>query len=102
MNITNFPSFKPSFKKLKLNAKKRYSMQFYHHDFNSEPFLHVDAYAQFVRMEEISEHGLIITIITPDTLITFSEKNHSTNISGDSVVFSSKHDDETYCIIDFI
>lgn len=101
MKITNFPAFTPSFNKLIENQEKRFLIEFYHYDFNSEPFLYTDCYVQDIIMEKVPEHGLIITIFTPYTTISLSERNHFTNISDEAVVFSSKHDDESYCIINF-
>ncbi|WP_337970215.1 hypothetical protein [Virgibacillus salexigens] len=103
--VTNLPAFKSSFKKLKekeSNSLLKMNMEFYHHDFQSEPFLHVEAPVESIFMEHVEEHRNIISILTSETTFTFSEKNYNTNISNDVVVFSSKNDEQTYCIIEFI
>jgi hypothetical protein len=104
-NITNFPAFTSSYKKLKEESENkllRIFIEFYHHDFQSEPFMYLEGSVQTISMEEIEEHGKVINIITSETILSFTERNYHTNISGDAVVFSSKDDNETYCIIEFI
>lgn len=99
--VANFPSFIPSYKQLKENEHKQFSIAFYHHDCGSEPTIHISDYAESIRLDDDEEYGKIIEIHTPETFMTFTEKNHLTNLSNDDVVFSSKHDDETYWIIEF-
>ena len=105
MNIKQFNSFDTSYKRLKeklSNSLLKISLEYYHHDFQSEPFLLIDAYPENIRIKELEEHGKIILITTKETMVTFTEKNYNTNLSNDSVVFYSKFDEETYCIIQFI
>lgn len=84
------------------NDLTKVNIEFYHHDFQSEPFLHLEASVKNVSIEQVEEHGKVISILTPETLFSFSERNYHTNLSNDDVVFSSKKDDETYCLISFI
>lgn len=78
----------------------KFFIESYHHDSNGEPFLHIGAYPDRVRLEYTDDEGLLILIITPETTLTFIGKNHNTNISNGTVVFSSKHDDETHTFIE--
>ena|SRR5690625_826824 len=104
-NITTFPAFISSYKKLEeLNRNKALNIfiQLYHYDDQSEPFLFIEGKVESLRLEEVDEHGKIINITTPETMFIFSERNYHTNISNEAVVFSSKNDNETYYIIEFI
>lgn len=99
--VTPFPSFLPSVDKLKRNINKTFFIEMYHHDFQSEPTHVIDAKPVNIYVDEIDEHGRIIEIIFRENLLVFTEKNHEANISGNTVVFSSKHDNKTYWLIDF-
>jgi len=104
-NIATFSAFVPSYRKLQqlsYNKVLNIFIQYFHHDDQSEPFLYLEGEVNSLRLEEVEEQGKIISITTPESMFTFSERNYLTNISGDAVVFSSKNDNETYCIIEFI
>jgi hypothetical protein len=73
----------------------------YHHDNNSEPTISVIGIASGVLQEHNDELGMIITIYLDDSYFAFCECRHFTNLSNEEVVFSSKHDDETFWIISF-
>ncbi|MBU9711112.1 hypothetical protein [Evansella tamaricis] len=103
-NIKQFNSYQTTFNKLIKQANNdliKINIAYYHHDYQSEPFLHIEAHIENVHIEETIDYGKIITIHTNEVALSFFEKNYLTNISGDAVVFSSKHDEETYCIIEF-
>lgn len=103
--IKQFNSFPTSFKKINDslgNGIPKINVEYYHHDFQDEPLLHIEAHLEGVRQDFIEDHGHIISILTKETTIVFTENNYHTNLSNDDVVFSSKNDDETYCIITFI
>lgn len=100
-NNTNLSTFGQSFKQLKKNFDMKFFIHFYHHNANSEPFLHIDGYIENLSIERVDEHGFAINILTHETILVFTEQNYFSNISGESVVFSSKHDDGTHCIIEF-
>ncbi len=103
--IKQFNSFQTSYKKLQegLNiSTTKINVEYYHHDFQSEPFLHIEAHVDMVKLDFIGDHGQVISIFTPELTLVFTENNYHTNLSNDSVVFGSKHDEETYCIIQFI
>lgn len=81
----------------------RFNIEYYHFDDDSEPVISIDAEAERLVLDYVPEHGLVISILTKESIISFSEKNYITNLSSDnSVVFASKHNDETHCIIQFI
>lgn len=104
-NVAVFSSFIPSYRKLKhlsRNGVLNIFIQYFHHDDQSEPFLFLEGEVSSLKLDEVEGHGKIISITTPESMFTFSERNYLTNISGDAVVFSSKNDNETYCIIEFI
>ncbi|OAK70052.1 hypothetical protein [Lederbergia galactosidilytica] len=100
-----FNNFQTTFNRLTRQAKNKLlkiNIEFYHHDSASEPFIHVEADIERIFMEIAEPHGKVITILTQETTFSFTERNHHTNLSNDDVVFSSKNDDETFCIISFI
>lgn len=104
-NIKTFNNFQTSYRKMIENASNdltKILIEFYHHDFQSEPFLVVSGHAETIRMEEVEEYGKIINITTKENILTFTERNYHTNLSNNAIVFSSKFDDETYCIIEFM
>lgn len=91
--------------KLSEMAKLEYlniNIQFYHHDYQSEPFMLIEGKVKSLLLDDVIGYGETIDITTAELLISFNEKSYYTNISSDAVVFSSKNDDETYCIIEFI
>ncbi|MBN6206227.1 hypothetical protein JYK21_07170 [Ralstonia pickettii] len=103
--IIQFNSFGTIFNKLVNQSKNdltNVNVEFYHHNFQNEPFLHIEASVENISIEEVDEYGKIISILTSETTLSFSENNYHANLSNDDVVFSSKNDDETYCIISFI
>ncbi|WP_158681479.1 hypothetical protein [Microbulbifer pacificus] len=103
--ILNLNSFDRTYKRIvekSSNDLIKINVEFYHHDFQSEPFLHTEAKVQNVLFDRSLDGGAVITIMTNESYLSFAEKNYHTNLSGDDVVFSSKHNSETYCIIQFI
>lgn len=103
--VLSFNNFQTSYKKLIQQAENdltKINIEFYHHDFQSEPLLHIESDVENVIFEDVEGHGKVISILTTEATFSFSERNYHTNLSNDAVVFSSKHDDETHCIIDFI
>ncbi|MBT2600916.1 hypothetical protein J7E18_16405 [Oceanobacillus sp. ISL-73] len=103
--VLNLNSFNRTYKKIVEKADNdliKLNVEFYHHDFQSEPILHMEAKIQNVLFDKSRDDGSVITIMTNESYLSFTEKNYYTNLSGDDVVFSSKHNAETYCIIQFI
>lgn len=99
-NVATFPSFIPSYKRLKENADNVYIVEFYHQDTMSEPSVSIinsvsEVFADFDYEPYISIR------FDGGTDLTFTGESYHTNLSNDAVVFSSKFDDETYCIIEF-
>ncbi len=101
MTVTKFPSFIPSYKRLLANKNKVFTIEFYHHDVNSEPTFSASTLASNILLEDLEDDGLFITLQLAGFDLTFGERNYNTNLSNDDVVFSSKFDDETYCFISF-
>ncbi|WP_077317617.1 hypothetical protein [Virgibacillus proomii] len=100
-------AFKKSYAKMREIVREtvgvRFNIEYYHFDDDSEPVISIDAEAERLVLDYVPEHGLVISILTKESIISFSEKNYITNLSSDnSVVFASKHNDETHCIIQFI
>lgn len=98
--IAPFPSFVPSYNRLKQNKDQVYIVEFYHRDMPSEPTVSIinsvsEVFAYF------DDEAYISIRFVGGTDLTFASESYFTNISGDAVVFSSKHDDETYCLISF-
>lgn len=99
-NVAAFPSFKSSYRMLEKNKHNVYVVEYYHRDMPSEPSVSIinlvsDIFADF------DDEPYISIRFVGGTDLSFTEENYNTNISDDAVVFSSKHDDRTYCIIEF-
>jgi len=92
-------SFKQAYEKLRNERHKRFSIQIYHNDCNSEPFHSSLSEVEGVILDFIDEK--IITVITTDSIISFSEEKWIPYAGGDYVSFCSIDDAETYCIIEF-
>lgn len=101
MTTNNNFNFRDAYESLKEMEDWKFYIHLYHHDFSGEPQLTVGSYIETLRLDYVSDHGLIITIITTETTLSFSEKNYTVNTSNGDIVFVSKHDDETHCIIEF-
>ena len=83
---------------------KKVDIELYHHDDSSEPFSYISGSILRAFSESVEGHGNIITIITNETSLSFSEKNYNFicgYIEDGIVIFNSKNDDETYCKITF-
>lgn len=103
-NIKQFNSFKTSYKELKRNEDKRFLIEFYHYDLPSMPTISVlDNVTEVMMFFDEMEREEYITIRTlkDNTDIYFSKKSYNTNLSNGCVVFSSKNDDKTHCLISF-
>lgn len=101
-NLSKFPSFMPCYKALEENKHSPFSIEMYHHDSPSEPTVFIAEVPREIRLDRLDEYGMIIEIHLTNTCLVFTERNHNTNLSNDSVVFSSKYDDETYWIIEIM
>ncbi|GGN64581.1 hypothetical protein GCM10007971_32600 [Oceanobacillus indicireducens] len=101
--IKQFNSFLTSFKELNrnFNSCKKVLIEFYHYDMPSEPTVSVLNYMDEIIFDEIDGERSIEIRFSGGTDVCFREQLHNTNLSNGSVVFSSKHDDETYCLISF-
>lgn len=99
--VTQFPSFKTSYKRLKENKYRSFLVEFYHYDNRSEPTLSIFSLVSEITIYEIDNEKLIGIRFVGGTDLTFRESIYNSNLSNDDVVFSSKFDDETYCIISF-
>ena len=98
--ITEFPSFKSSYKRLLENKTNVYIVEFYHRDTPSEPTVSIINRIESI-FAEFDEDPYISIRFIGGTDLSFTEESYCTNLSGDAVVFSSKFDDETHCIIEF-
>ncbi len=105
MGLTEFPSFISSFRFIEKQSKNELlniHISLNHYDDPSEPILFVEGKIKSLLLEEVDGHGKVITITTNETMFSFTEKNYNAKISVNAVVFNSKHDNETYYIIEFI
>src|SRR5690625_7993812 len=98
-NSATFHYLIPSYKKFEVNADNVFVVEFYRRDTASEPTVSIinavsDVFAAF------DDEPYISIRFVGGTDLTFTGESYFTNLSGDAVVFSSKHDDETYCIIE--
>lgn len=97
----NTENFKKAYLHLKESSDMKFSTQIYHHDDASEPFLSYESYADKVVLDYVCYHGLVITIITEETILSFNEKNWLVHVDKDYVSFGSANDNKTHCIIEF-
>lgn len=105
--LQNSEAFKKSYARMRKVFREtigvRFNIEYYHFDVDSEPVISIDAEAERLVLDYVDEHGLVISILTKETIVSFSEKNYTTNLCSDnSVVFVSKNDKKTHCIIQFI
>lgn len=101
MAVTNFPSFVPSYKRLKENKERPFLIEFYHNDYQSEPTISIIDLASKIFMDDLDGEKTINIQFIGGTDLTFRESIYNSNLSNNDVVFSSRFDDETYCIISF-
>ncbi len=99
-NIATFPAFIPSYNRLVENKNNVYVVEFYHRDMPSEPTVSIINLVSEV-FADFDEEPYISIRFVGGTDLTFTRESYNTNLSNDAVVFSSKFDDETYCIIEF-
>lgn len=99
-NVTVFPSFVSSYKELVRNKNSVYIVEFYHRDTPSEPTVSIINLVSEI-FADFDEDPYISIRFIGGTDLTFTSENYSTNLSDDAVVFASKNDDETFCIIEF-
>lgn len=100
--IMQFNNFKTSYNELKNNSRKRYLVEFYHHAFPGEPVISVLDNIYEISSDEIeSESFISIKTFMGNTDITFRSNEYETNLSNGHVVFASKYDNDTYCLISF-
>lgn len=99
-NVSTFPSFIPSYKALKANKDNVYIVEFYHNDTPSEPTVSIINLVEEIFADFDDEPYISIRFVG-GTDLTFTSDNYHTNLSNNAVVFSSKHDDDTHCIIEF-
>ena len=96
-----FPSFKVSFNELIKIENQRVLVEFYHNDTPSEPTVSIlnDIVGVFYGTGFLEDEHYISIRFKEGTDLTFSSEVYNTNLSNDSIVFSSLADNETYCII---
>ena len=97
----NTENFREAYLHLKESIDMKFSIQINHHDDASEPFLSYESYVDKVVLDYCSCHGLVITIITDETVLSFNEKNWLVHVDTDYVSFGSANDNKTHCIIEF-
>lgn len=98
--VIQFNSFKTSYKRLLENKHNIYVVEFYHHDMPSQPTVSIVSLVSDV-FAEFNDETYISIRFNGGTDLTFTNESYTTNLSNECVVFSSKHNDETYCIIEF-
>ncbi len=97
----NESEFKKAYLQLRNKSDWRFSTQIYHHDDAGESFYSSESDVEKIILDYVEVHGLIITIITKETLLSFSEENWLAHVDERYVSFGSRHDDNTHCIIEF-
>lgn len=100
-DVITFPSFISSYRKLLENKGKSILVEFYHYDIASEPSVSTVSCLETAFMGAIDEVSYINFRLKDGTDYSFNDEHYNTNISNGAIVFSSKHHDEIYCIIEF-
>ena len=92
-------NFKTSAKRLGQFVGHVCLVEYYHHDASSEPTL--SALSKVVDMfyGVIDAEPYIALRFSEGTDITFTGASYNTNLSNNNIVFSSKFDNKTHCII---
>lgn len=98
-NILAFNNFKTSAKRLKEFVSRECLLEYYHHNTPSEPSVSVLSIVEDVFYGNDGFDKYLSIRFKDGTDITFTDEAYNTNLSNDDVVFSSKFDDETYCIL---
>lgn len=104
LKVTHFPSFvyfQNSYNKLEDNANNVYLVELYHRDMPSQPTVSIVDQVSEVFSDIGADESYISIRFVGGTDLTFTSESYNTNISNNAVIFSSKFDDETYCIIEF-
>jgi len=102
MTVTEFPSFKKGFERLKEFVDEMCLVEFYHHEMPGVPSISVVGRIDSVFSDYIEGLSHIGMRLDGGTDLNFDNGNYKIIFSNGSVIFSSKHDNETYCIIDFM
>lgn len=98
---TKLTNFQRAYLKLKKEDETKFYIEFYHNDDPTEPNASINSYTESIILDFVEDHGYIVSIFTEETIIGFSEKNYEVTVSDDVVVFTSKHEDNTYFVIHF-
>lgn len=94
-------NFKTSAKRLEDFVGQVCLAEYYHHDVRSEPTVSILSEVTEVFYGEDGAEPYIALRFSDGTDLTFTSVVYNTNISNEAVVFGSKRDLETHCIIQF-
>lgn len=100
--VMEFNNFKTTYNELKSNTRKRFLIEFYHHTSPGDPVLSVlDNVYEVASCEIEGETYITIKTFSETTDVTFTSGVYETNLSNGYVVFASRYDNRTYCLISF-
>lgn len=98
--VLSFNNFKTSAKQLESFVGHVCLVEYYHNDVSSEPTVSILNKIEDVYYGEDESERHISIRFSEGTDLSFSNEAYETNLSNGVVVFGSKHDDETYCLIE--
>lgn len=100
--VMQFNSFKTSYHELNKNLSSRFLIEYYHHAHPGEPVISIlDNVYEVVTTEIEGDTHITIKTFSETSDISFTSGEYETNLSNGYVVFASKHDNETHCLISF-
>ncbi len=78
-----------------------FSIEIYHNDENSEPFICAQVRPERVILDYVEGDHFVITIHTDGAIYSFSSENWMAHVDSHYVSFGSSHDEGTHCIIQY-
>lgn len=90
-----------AYRKFKDMVDRKFSFQLYHNNEAGEPHFSSMADVERINLDNLEGCGFIISILTEESIFSFSEEDWSAHTGEDYVTFGSKLDDETHYIIEF-
>ncbi len=90
-----------AYRKLKEKSDWKFSIQSYHNDDPSEPHFSSLVDVERINLDNVDGHGFIISILTKESIYSFTEENWTAYTGEDYISFCSEVDDETHFTIEF-
>ena len=101
MTDKRIQAFLDAYNSFKDMQSRKFSIEIYHNDESSSPFISSTFDVERVILDYVGEGHFVITIHTEDTSYSFSNENWLAHVGSDYVSFGSSHDKITHCIIGY-